>query len=131
MDGSPALQFREGVLGNLTNAVAEDYFSHQRNRTRGPFGVDFYPENITDSSHLTKRCIFEDNATLTQMISKGRSPTLRHVTRTRRVNLDWLLERINADQSIRIRYVRTCDQCADLLTKGTCSSQQWTHLLNL
>ena len=37
---------------------------------------------------------FEDMAEVTQMMMKGRSPTFRHVTRTHRVDLDWLCERI-------------------------------------
>ena len=36
---------------------------------------------------------FEDNAGVVQMVNKGRSPNLRHVTRTHIVDLDWLLER--------------------------------------
>ena len=34
---------------------------------------------------------------LIKMISKGRSPTMRHVSRTHRVALDWLFDLINLD----------------------------------
>ena len=41
--------------------------------------------------------IFEDNAAVIKMIVKGRSPTIMHVSRTLRVALDWLFDRINLD----------------------------------
>ena len=37
---------------------------------------------------------------------KGRSPTMRHVSRTHRVALDWLFDRINLDSKIQIKYTR-------------------------
>ena len=49
--------------------------------------------------------IFEDNEAVIKMIIKGRRPTLRHVSRTHRVALDWLFERINLDPKIQIRHV--------------------------
>ena len=61
----------------------------------------------------------------------GRSPNLRHVSRTLRVNLDWLFERISLDPSIRLRFVRTSDQFGHVLTKGTYSAQHWSHSLCL
>ena len=47
------------------------------------------------------------------MIIKGRSPTMRHVSRTRSVALDWLSDRIKFDSKIQIRYTDTKDQLAD------------------
>ena len=61
--------------------------------------------------------IFEDNEAVIKMIIKGRSPTMRHVSRTHRVALDWLFDRINLDPKIQIN-VDTNNQLADLLTKG-------------
>ena len=54
------------------------------------------------------------------MINQGRSPNLRHVTRTHRVDWDWLFERVNLDRSILIKYVRKSDQ----LTKGMFTTMQ-------
>ena len=51
--------------------------------------------------------IFEGNEAVIKMIIKGRSPTIRHVSRTRRVALDWLLDRINLDSKILIKIVDT------------------------
>ena len=48
--------------------------------------------------------IFEDNEAVIKMIIKGRSPTMRHVSRTHRVALDWLFDRFNLDpQKLKIK----------------------------
>ena len=44
-------------------------------------------------------------------IIKGRSPTMRHVSRTHRVALDWFFDRINLYPQIQIKYVDTKNQC--------------------
>ena len=51
--------------------------------------------------------IFEDNEAVIKMIIKGRSPTMRHVSRTHRIALDWLFDRINLESKIQIKYVDT------------------------
>ena len=48
--------------------------------------------------------VFEHNEAVIKMIIKGRSPTMRHVSRNHRVALDWLVDRIDLD-SIQIRYI--------------------------
>ena len=93
--------------------------------------IDYVPANIPKSSRLTKLYFFDDNAAAIRIIRKGRSPNWRHVTRTHTVVLNWLCERINLDSSFFIRYVRTSDQMADMLTKGAFNTLQWDHLLHL
>ena len=66
-----------------------------------------------------------------KMIIKGRSPTMRHVSRTHRVALDWLFDRINLDSKIQIKYIDTKNQLADIVTKGNFTRDEWNHLLNL
>ena len=65
------------------------------------------------------------------MIIKGRSPTLRHVSRTHRVALDWLFDRINLDPKVQIKYIDSKNQLADKLTKGNFTRDEWNHLLCL
>ena len=65
------------------------------------------------------------------MIIKGRSPTMRHVSRAHRVALDWLFDRINLDPKIQIKYIDTKKQLADILTKGNFTRDEWNHLLSL
>ena len=80
--------------------------------------VDFISSNVHSSRQEALLYVFEDNEAVIKMIIKGRSPTMRHVSRTHRVALDWLLDRINLDPKIQIRYIDTKHQIADMLTKG-------------
>ena len=66
-----------------------------------------------------------------KMIIKGRSPTMRHVSRTHRVALDWLFDRFNLDSKIQIRYITTKHQLADILSKGNFTRDDWNNLLHL
>ena len=75
--------------------------------------------------------VFEDNEAVIRTIIKGRSPTMRHVSRTHRVALDWLFDRINLDPKIPIKYVDTKNQLADMLTRGSFTRDEWDHLLRL
>ena len=56
---------------------------------------------------------------------------MRHVSRTHRVALDWLFDRINLDPKIQIKYIDTNNQFADILIKGNFTRDEWNHLLNL
>ena len=75
--------------------------------------------------------IFEDNEAAIKMIIKGRGPTMRHVSRTHRVALDWLFDRINLEPKIQIKYIDTMNQLADTLTKGNFTRDEWNPLLCL
>ena len=75
--------------------------------------------------------VFEDNEAVIKVIMKGRSPTMRHISRTHRVALDWLFDRINLDPKIQIKYIDTKNQLADILTKGNFTRDEWNHLLTL
>ena len=63
------------------------------------------------------------------MIVKSRSPTMRHASRTHRVALERLLDRINLDSNIQLKHVDTKNQLADMLTKGNFTRDSWDHLL--
>ena len=56
---------------------------------------------------------------------------MRHVSRTHRVALDWLFDRINLDPKIQIKYIDTNNLLADILTKGNFTRDEWNHLLCL
>ena len=56
---------------------------------------------------------------------------MRHVSRTHRVALDWLFDRINLDYKIQIKNIDTENQLADILTKVNFTRDEWNHLLNL
>ena len=82
------------------------------------FHFDNVLSNVRFSRSMAVLYVFEDNAAVIEMIIKGRSPTMRHVSRTDRVSLDWLFDRINLDPKIQIRYIDTKHQIADILTEG-------------
>ena len=93
--------------------------------------VDFVPPSIPDQDPRTRLLLLEDNDAVIKIIIKGRSPQLRHVGRTHRIDTDWLNERIREDPAVRLRYVNTKRQMADILTKGTFVSSQWHDLCEL
>ena len=93
--------------------------------------IDSVPSNVQSARQEALLYVFEDNKVVIKMIMKGRSPTMRHVSRTHRVALDWLFDRINLDPKIQIKYIDTKNQLADILTKGDFTRDEWNHLLNL
>ena len=82
--------------------------------------------------NTAKECrlgLFKDNEAVVKMIIKGRSPTMRHVSRTYRVVLLWLFDRINLDTKIQIKYMDTKNQLTYILTQGNFTRDEWNHLL--
>ena len=69
--------------------------------------IDCVPSNVQSLHQEALLYVFEDNAAVIKMIIKGRSPAMRHVSRTHRVALDWLFDRINLDPKIQIKYIDT------------------------
>ena len=72
----------------------------------------------------------EDNTAAIQIFKTGYSPALRHTGRTHRVSLSWLKEIFLMD-SIKCRYVLSCEQCADVFTKIFNSPEAWEHAVKL
>ena len=118
MDGIPALDLWDlivAVIGNTnqSNKARGDLCPNQREVRSTPHtiqkrkqsqgvindldNVDFVPSNVNFSRQEALLYVFEDNEAVIKMIIKGRSPTMRHVSRTHRVALDWLFDRINLD----------------------------------
>ena len=92
--------------------------------------IDSVPSNVQSARQEALLYVFEDNEAVIKMIIKGRSPTMRHVSRTHRVALDWLFDWINLDPKIQIKYIDTKNQLADILTKGNFTRDEWNHLLH-
>ena len=106
-----------------------------RQQSRGVINVldnvDFVPSKVPFSHQEALLYVFEDNEAVIKMIIKGRSHTMRHVSRTHRVALDWLFDRINLGPRSKIKYIDTKNQLADILTKGNFTRDEWNHLLCL
>ena len=56
---------------------------------------------------------------------------MKHVSRTHRVTLYWLFDRVTLDPKFQIKYVDTKNQHADMLTKGKFTRDDWNNLLRL
>ena len=93
--------------------------------------IDSVPSNVQSSRQEALLYVLEDNEAVVKIIITGRSPTKRHVSRTHRVALGWLFDRINLDSKIQIKYIDTKIQLADILTKGNFMRDEWNHLLCL
>ena len=86
--------------------------------------VDYVTTNANSSQGEFQLYVFEDNEAVFERIIKGRSPTVRHVSRTHRVALAWLFDRINLDPKIQIKYVGTKNH------SGTCWPKVVLHVMN-
>ena len=144
LDGIPALDLWDlivSVLGNTIQThdrtaqpVVNGDTDHGPNkRFQGMINalnnIDFISSNVKSSHQQALLYVFGDNEAVIKMIIKGRSPTMRHVSRTHRVALEWLFDRINLDPKIPIKYIDTKNQLADILTKGNFTRDEWNHLL--
>ena len=127
------------VLGNVSRVSdgsgKPESDVHKRQKSHNKIDVmkdiDLVPSNVQSTNREALLYVFEDNEAVIKMIMKGRSPTIRHVSRTHRVALDWLFDRINLDPKIQIKYIDTKNQLADILTKGNFTRDEWNHLLTL
>ena len=115
MDGLPALDLWDmliEVLHSTNNNAQPKHTSHQetgavldfkyetqhvkrRQKVEHLSEVDYVPTNTHSSQSESQLYNFEDNEAVIKMIIEGRSPTMRHVSRTHRVALVWLFDRIN------------------------------------
>ena len=140
LDGLPALELWDlivSVLGNVSRVsdgsgkpecdVHKHHKSHKQIDVMKD--IDAVLSNVQSARQEALLYVFEDNEAVIKMIIKGRSPTMRHVSRTHRVVLDWLFDRINLDSKIQIKYIDTKNQLADMLIKGTLRRDEWNHLL--
>ena len=94
-------------------------------------GVDYVPTNTHSSQGESQFFIFKDNEAVIKMVIKDRSPTMRRVFRIHRVALDCLIDRINLESIIQIKFADTKKHFTDILTKGSFSKNGWNHLLCL
>ena len=88
--------------------------------------IDQVPSDAHLSGKESQLFIFDDNEAVIKMIIKGRSPTMRHVSRTHRVALDWLFDRINLNGKIQIKYIESKNQLADIITKAVSRAMSGT-----
>ena len=115
-------QEQDDLLMNKREVRSTSHTIQKRKQSQGVINDsdnnDLIPSNVNSSHQEVLLYLFENNEAVTKMIIKGRSPTMRHVSRTHRVALDWLFDRIDLDSKIQIKYIDTKNQIADILTNG-------------
>ena len=88
---------RSDLLMNRREVRSTPHTIRKRKQSQGVINgldnVDFTPSNVNSSRQEALLYVFEDNEAVTKMITKGRSPIMRHDSRTHRVALDWLFDR--------------------------------------
>ena len=141
LDGIPALDLWDLIVSVLGSTIetperpGRPVVTDKNQRSQGMINVfnriDCVPSNVQSSHQEALLYVFEDNEAVIKMIIKGRSPTIRHVSRTHRVALDWLFDRINLDPKIQIKYIDTKNQPVEILTKRNFTRDEWNHLLYL
>ena len=105
LDGLPAVELWDlivSVLGKFSRVSdgsgQPDNDVHKRHECHNKIDVmediDAVPSNVQSARQEALLYVFEDNEAVIKMIIKGRRPTSRHVSRTHRVALDWLFDRI-------------------------------------
>ena len=107
LDGIPALGLWDliiSVLGNMTQTterpgrpVIIDRSQRSQGKINALNNIDSVLSNVQSSHQEALLYVFEDNEAVIKMIIKGRSPTMRHVSRTHRVAFDWLFDRVILD----------------------------------
>ena len=141
LDGLLALELWDlivSVLGNVScvsdrpgKPENDDHKHHKSHKKIDVMKDIVVPSKVQSACQEASLYVFEDNEAVIKISIKGRSPTMRHVSRTHRVALDWLFDRINLDPKIQIKYIDTKNQLADILTQGNFTRDEWNHLLNL
>ena len=141
LHGLPALELWDlivSVFGSMTQTterMGRLVNTERSQKSQGKINVlkntDCVPSNVQSSHQEALWYVFEDNEAVIKMIIKGRSPSMRHVSRTHRVALDWLFDRINLDPRIQIKYIDTKNEPADILMKGNFTRDERNHLLCL
>ena len=107
-DGLPVLELWDlivSVLGNVSrfsdgsgqrdNDVLKRHKSQKKIDVRED--INTVPSNVQFSRQEALLYVFEDNEAVITMTIKGRSPTMRHVSKSHRVAFVCLFDRINLD----------------------------------
>ena len=117
LDGLLALELWDlivSVFGNISRVSDRsgqpdnDVRKHHKSQKKinGMENIDSDPSNVQSSLQEALLYVFEDNEAVIKMIIKGRSPTMRHVSRTHRVA--WLV--VWSNWKMQVKYIDTKSQ---------------------
>ena len=105
LDGLPALELWDlivSVLGNVSRvsdrSVKPESDDHKHHKSHNEIDaikdIDAVPSNVQSARQEVLLYVFEDNEAVIKMIIKGRSPAMRHVSRTHMLLIGYSIELI-------------------------------------
>ena len=141
LDGLPAMTLWDTIINVLEPLPKEVVKSESKTcadtlnglpaDTQDLLIVDHLLTNVPKLSDKCKMVIMEDNDAVIKMCVKIGAPTMRHMERTHRIDVDALFERIHGEKGMCIKYINTKLQIADIVTNGSFSVQTWNTLCRL
>jgi hypothetical protein len=135
-EGLQALTFWENVVALLSDKPVQlaETPAQPNALELNPYSERFDPGKYfaytQKAAQTTVLIVAEDNEAVIKIIAKGRSMALRHLPRTHRIDIHWLIE-VCANPRVKLLYVNTKQQVADLMTKAINKPETWQHLLDI
>ena len=77
------------------------------------------------------KLLFQEDNQATIQIPNTENPTLRHVSRTHRVNVPWSCEECKNPKEAELAHCKTDATAADLCTKALTHPIKWQALLDM
>ena len=98
-------------------------------RTEGLPALDLWE---TILGQRVKPVVEEANQAALQVVTTGKNPNMRHMSRTHGVCLAWLHEQLAGNPEwVKGQYCDTKKMAADLMTKGFTELAKWAHAISL
>ena len=69
----------------------------------------------------------EDNAAALTIMRTGKNPTMRHLSRTHRINIGFIHEVVQSGQ-VTVERCRSEDMCSDVFAKNFSNPAKWEHV---
>ena len=92
--------------------------------------VDYVPPTVPQPRGLARLLICEDNEAVIKSLMKVRFKTMGFLHKTHRIDLDFIIDCMTC-LNIKMRYIHTKLQIADLMTKGSFTKLAFASLVEL
>ena len=74
--------------------------------------------------HCSGLHVHEDNQAMMRVVTTGKNPTMRYISRTHGISVAWLHE-VFKKEDITLAYELSARMCADIFTKGFTDADKW------
>ncbi len=99
-------------------------------RTIGLPATSLWSMLIGQNGNRAVLCVREDNDAMIKVLSTGRNPTMRYLSRTHGIQIRWLFE-VSSGPYVLLLYTKSEQQAADIFTKSFEVGTKWASLLPL